>query len=499
MDMFGGLTKTSSRIAIAAALGVTLGGYAMSTPAKAADYGSVGGDCCADLEERVAELEATTVRKGNKKVSVTLSGWVVKTMNWYDSGGGSGFAVGDKDYDLASRFAITGSATIAPGWSAGYNLTVTAPGATYGINSSANNEYYSANSRLYGGTYGAINTLYSYMYLKSDTYGTLNWGHLSPASDNPAVLADISGTVIESNAVLFEGGGLGLRPNGAGNAISVYNALLLCSSAVAPGADCFGAAEEAVRYDSPTWGGFRFETSYGTANLVPSILDSDSYQSNSGTGLLPHPSTNDSNFWDIAAFYNNDWGDFRVSAAYAFTWLETSPLNGGEEEIHQVGATLMHVPSGLGVYATGNWEMTSNANNSICLYGNCLAGNNLPDTDSWGVKPFIKRNWWDGVGATVLYGEYYQYNDMYGLGNALGVANAVPNCASGNCSITDSSIDRWGVGVVQEVDAAAMHLFARWQHLDVDEFRFYDNVNKKYGTTSFENNDIFQAGGIIFF
>ena len=79
--MFGGLTKTSSRIAIAAALGMTFWGYAMSTPVKAAD---LGGDCCADLEERVAELEATTVRKGNKKVSVTISGWVVKTMNWYD-------------------------------------------------------------------------------------------------------------------------------------------------------------------------------------------------------------------------------------------------------------------------------------------------------------------------------------------------------------------------------------------------------------------------------
>src|SRR6185312_656254 len=53
MDMFGGLTKTSSRIAIASALGMTLGGFLMSShPAKAAD---LGGDCCADLEERVAE------------------------------------------------------------------------------------------------------------------------------------------------------------------------------------------------------------------------------------------------------------------------------------------------------------------------------------------------------------------------------------------------------------------------------------------------------------
>ena len=103
--MFGGLTKTSSRIAIAAALGMTLGGFAMSaTPAKAAD---LGGDCCADLEERVAELEATTVRKGNKKVSVTLSGWVVKLGSWWDDGHETNFYVGDKDTTLSSHFQIS--------------------------------------------------------------------------------------------------------------------------------------------------------------------------------------------------------------------------------------------------------------------------------------------------------------------------------------------------------------------------------------------------------
>ena len=39
------------------------------TSASAADLG-VGGSCCADLEERAAVLEATTVRKGNRKVSL---------------------------------------------------------------------------------------------------------------------------------------------------------------------------------------------------------------------------------------------------------------------------------------------------------------------------------------------------------------------------------------------------------------------------------------------
>ena len=48
-------------------------------PASAAD---LGGDCCADLEERVAELEATTARKGNRKVTLTISGWVNEAVFW---------------------------------------------------------------------------------------------------------------------------------------------------------------------------------------------------------------------------------------------------------------------------------------------------------------------------------------------------------------------------------------------------------------------------------
>ncbi|MEM7192711.1 MAG: porin, partial [Pseudomonadota bacterium] len=115
--MFGGLTRTSSLVAAATVIG--LGAFAFgSAPAAAQGY---GGNCCADLEERVAELEATTVRKGNKKVSLTISGWVLESMNWWDDGDLSDSWVGTKDADLGTRFALTGSVAIAPGWSGGYN------------------------------------------------------------------------------------------------------------------------------------------------------------------------------------------------------------------------------------------------------------------------------------------------------------------------------------------------------------------------------------------
>jgi hypothetical protein len=63
-----------------AAMGLFAGGVAMPS-AKAAD---LGGDCCADLEERVAELEATTARKGNRKMSLTITGQVNRIVTWYD-------------------------------------------------------------------------------------------------------------------------------------------------------------------------------------------------------------------------------------------------------------------------------------------------------------------------------------------------------------------------------------------------------------------------------
>ena len=81
----------------------------------------------------------------------------------------------------------------------------------------------------------------------------------------------------------------------------------------------------------------------------------------------------------------------------------------------------------------------------------------------------------------------------------------------GNAFITGSEVNRWGIGVVQEIDSAAMHLFARWQHLSSISAQRRQIASarhepadpattlRKKSTQSFEDLDIFQVGGVIFF
>ena len=72
--------------------------------------------------------------------------------------------------------------------------------------------------------------------------------------------------------------------------------------------------------------------------------------------------------------------------------------------------------------------------------------------------------------------------------------NNIFNISGG--AITGSTVNRWGVFAVQEIDSAAMHVFARWQHLELQLDHTGTVTN---GSLSFDDQDIFQAGGVIFF
>jgi hypothetical protein len=101
-------------LAIAAAVFV-----AATAPAGAADPDA----CCADLEERIAELEATTARKGNRKVSVVISGTINQSaLTWYDGKASNVYTV-TNDNDR-SRFSFVSKFEPSADWQFGYHLEI---------------------------------------------------------------------------------------------------------------------------------------------------------------------------------------------------------------------------------------------------------------------------------------------------------------------------------------------------------------------------------------
>ena len=380
--MFGGLTKTSSRIAIAAALGMTLGGFAMSaTPAKAAD---LGGDCCADLEERVAELEATTVRKGNKKVSVTLSGWVVKLGSWWDDGHEQNFYTGDKDTTLSSHFQISGSATDRSRLVRRLHDRRRSAGQQRSVGF-AENQFNDNTCELRRRCDHDISTLLSYMWLKSDRWGTVNWGQLEPG-DRQRGAACLTCLAPSSNrtrccsmAPACSSGPRAPRTPTIwlSNFTGVSVAELPGQMAAVSVPTAMAIPRMAFRYDTPTWGGFSASGGYYEDDV-----------------------------WDVALKYAADWNSIKVSAAAGYTQMHRrrlqrhladsagwpnqlrqaacdwrwwgTPFQGfrRDGELFQVGASIMHVPQACSLMACTSAKRTMGRSSgdvqSICLSdGDC--------------------------------------------------------------------------------------------------------------------------------
>ena len=208
-------------------------------------------------------------------------------------------------------------------------------------------------------------------------------------------------------------------------------------------------------------------------------------------------------------------------------------------QLFQVGASIMHVPSGLFAYGLyQNDQEDGTQIRSVAFHKGVFVGQDSAanETTTWFVKAGIKRAWLP-LGASVFFGEWGQYNDMFrGLcGNAPGDPNSFGNSVCENfiptgvvgsgpnkgvalvtdSIITGSEVDRWGIGFVQEIDSAAMHLFARWQHLELNSLTaknlgvtcvgggtdgcFANGHFGKDVSAGFQDLDIFQVGGVIFF
>jgi hypothetical protein len=420
------------------AAGLLAGGMSAtsSTSAFAAD---LGGNCCADLEERIAELEATTARKGNRKVSLTVSGWVGQQVMFWDDGQESNVYVHDLGTTLGSHVKFTGQATIVPGWSAGYVLHLEAMGS----DSLTQNQFVVDGPSVLTGTSNGVGTLQSFWFIKSDQLGKVSVGKQSQASDNTAILVDGSGSLVPANWVSFDVNSFFVRNSNTGN----LSGLTWGGAGGCVWGDCNGLPTNSVRYDSPSFGGFSVSASWG-----------------------------EDDFWDVAARYAGEWADFKIAAAGAFSHVsdgqvglfESNVAQPAGSDYFQAGLYIEHIPTGLFAYgAYGHLDPDSQ------FVANDSANN------TWYAKGGIRQRW-TPLGHTVLYGEYLraENNNSTGLVDLDGPVNAA------NTFTGESDVKVWGLGVVQEIDAAAMSVWVKYRHLSADTS----------GTNAFATDDFDYVG-----
>src|SRR4029078_11459742 len=83
----------------------------------------LGQSCCADLDQRVADLEALTARKGNRSVSLEVSGLVNTGVLYWNDGGEANASLVTNEHPR-SRFGLVGKAAIDAMWEAGYAIYI---------------------------------------------------------------------------------------------------------------------------------------------------------------------------------------------------------------------------------------------------------------------------------------------------------------------------------------------------------------------------------------
>ncbi|MGH1352690.1 MAG: porin [Methyloligellaceae bacterium] len=337
--------------ALAALAGIGMSGIALSS---AYAGGDIGGNCCADLEERVAELEATTARKGNRKVSLRVSGQVNKAiMHWDDSVESDTYVV--DNISSASRFRFDGNAKIRPGWSAGYVVELEFDDAESSVVSQSSDDG--------GGTANLVDLRLSYWWIKSDTYGTLSVGQQGHATYLVNWM-DTSGTLIASTPdKRLVGGSLQFRnPNSSGGGLS--------GVAIATVANPYAEARgDVVKYETPTIHGFKLSAAWGEDDVA-----------------------------DIALRFARKIGEFKVLASIG---ASESTDEGADYDQITGAVSLFHIPTGLNVsFAAGDRDTVATPTLDQTFYH---------------VKAGLYRKY-NALGATAIAFEYYSQDEHAAAG-----------------------------------------------------------------------------------
>jgi hypothetical protein len=446
MDMNGGLMKTTSLYAIAAAAGLVLG----MGSSLAAD---LGGNCCADLEERVAELEATTARKGNRKVNLTISGQVNRILLFWDDGKRDNVYTGVDNTNTSTRVNFTGDAKILPGYKAGFAITLDI--RTGGRSEFVNQTQFANVGGLNSSptTDQQVRLRQGNWWIESERLGRFTVGRLT--EQGPVDLIDLANIANQSSANPgCIGGGFFFRnDNGTGTLSN------LTLDRLTDHCGDYNYRTNGIQYTSPTYSGFVFSATLGDSFGVE---NHDAIDGDVQVGQM----------WAVQLKYANEFNGFQFAAGVGYEHV-TDDQFGGTNQANTVGvpgsfldarnfgasAAVKHVPTGLfiqGDYVWSEREYVIPGTNSF-----------TPDVTMWhwNLQAGIARNFF-GIGATDLYAEG-GVQDGWGQDQPVFNGSSIKSPAS--TSLTGgSSVTFWGIGATQVIDAAAMEIYAGFRQYSAD-------------------------------
>jgi hypothetical protein len=445
---------TLSRISMAAAAALLVG----FTPATAAD---LGGNCCADLEERVAELEATTVRKGTRKVSVTISGQISQQLMFWDDGVQNDMYVSGPAQSN-SRWRLTGSAKILPEISAGFIYEFEAFGSSSGSQTQANgagpgNTQGAPNNVGDDGGASSANLREAMAWVEHSRLGRVSLGHGSSAANN-VILVDLSGKGMgASNDVRLMNSGFRIRRADG----TFAGGTRTWGNFFQGGQDWLNERVEHIQYRTPTVAGFTLGASFG-----------------------------EDNYWDAALRYAGEFNGIRIAGAIGYS--VRSEYNADIQQIYTTNAagnqvlryagqpgtyecdfnctksveqlagslSIRHMPTGL-FFTGAAGSRDNNHFQTIDTTAGSINSTRSFDSSFYYLSGGIARNFF-GIGDTVLFGEYSQWKDL----------GYEYNAGGSDSTTSGSKLEHWGVGIVQHVDAAAMEFWLTYKNysLTADAF-----------------------------
>ncbi len=452
--MNGGSMTTLSRISMAAVAALIVG----MSPATAAD---LGGNCCADLEERVAELEATTVRKGNRKVTLAISGQISQELLYWDDGNKSDVYVAGPGTSN-SRWRMTGAARISPEITAGFLYEFEAFASSSGSVNQGNGNGMTVNGTAGDDAGGTGHNLREAMaWVEHSRLGRVSIGHGSTAANN-AILVDLAGKgMAASNDVRLHSNGMRLFSRRlAGFTGNGY-------------------------LDSGTWGGF-FQGSSG--DWLNERNQHIQYRTPTIAGFTLGASFGEDNYWDAAVRYAGEFNGIRIAGALGYSVRSEydGPVGGMtcttqcDKKLEQLAGSLSvrHMPTGLFFTGAAGWRDMKNQDavaSDIDVDWNWFGPDSLTvqrgnstsyDASFFYLSGGIARNF-IGIGDTVLYGEYSEWKGAgqdTNFSASLGEIGPFETVTVSGYGGSGDKLVHWGVGVVQHVDAAAMEFWLAYKN-----------------------------------